>query len=72
MLIDHIMKEKVLQINTDKSKFMIIGTKKITAQVKENLCRTSISLAGNTIKESDSEKYLGDYFHSQGNEKSIS
>ena len=70
-LVDHVMKEKVLTLNTDKSNFMVIGSSKITKEVNESLKDKTIKLNGNPIKESDTEKYLGDYFHKFGNDQSI-
>ena len=65
------MREKVLQLNVDKSNYMIIGSKDVTSKVRNDLKHTAVMLDGNIFKESETEKYLGDYFHSLGNDQSI-
>ena len=70
-LIDHVMEEKLLSLNTDKSKFMIIGSSKAAREMREKAKFEVIKLAGEPIKESEMEKYLGDYFHEKGNSQSI-
>ena len=61
------MREKVLDINTGKSNFIIVGSSKVTRYLKEMLESKVIKLADNEINESEMEKYLGDYIHSLGN-----
>ena len=67
-LIYHVMRVKNLQLNEDKSNYMLIGSKDVTSKVRNDLIERSIKLANNNIKESEIEKYLGDYFHSLGND----
>ena len=64
-LIDHVMREKVLDLNTGKSKFMIIGSNKVTEEMRAEIASKSIILADTKISASETEKYLGDYFHKQ-------
>ena len=70
-IIDHIMKEKVLELNTDKSNYMLIGEDKVTIEIRKELSQRVIRLGGQPIKESKSEKYLGDHIHNLGNNQSI-
>ena len=70
-IIDHNMNEKNLQLNIDKSNYMIIGSEKNTNRFRVSLLNKSIILGGNPISDSQVEKYLVDYFHHSGNEQSI-
>ena len=65
------MEDKLLNLNKDKSKFMVIGTGKNSNEMRKRLSNETVTLSGNIMSESESEKYLGDYFHSGGNDKSI-
>ena len=70
-LIAHVMNDKLLNLNLDKSKFMIVGSEKVTKTLRDEVKRFEPTLNKVKIKESDSEKYLGDYFHRKGNSQSI-
>ena len=70
-LIAHVMNDKLLNLNLDKSKFMIVGSEKVTKTLRDEVKRFGPTINKVKIKESDSEKYLGDYFHRKGNSQSI-
>ena len=70
-LIEHVMEDKLLNLNKDKSKYMVIGNKKIAKEIRKRLEAETIRLSGNEMSESETEKYLGDYFHSEGNDLSV-
>ena len=65
------MEEKLLNFSIDKSKFIVIGSNNITKEIRERMNGKNIQLSSNPMDESETEKYLGDYFHKDGNDKSI-
>ena len=50
---------------------MIIGTDKVTRDLREKVKLFKPTLNDNVVEESESEKYLGDYLHRKGNSQSI-
>ena len=62
---------KQLEINIDKSSFIILGNKNKVKEIREQIAVTPLTLNNNEIKEKSTEKYLGDYLHKDGNEASI-
>ena len=65
--IENIMESKLLDLNTDKSKYVIIASAKERSKFRRELEVTPLSLYGLPLKESKAEKYLGDLIHSEGN-----
>ena len=68
--VESCMETKLLDLNTDKSCYIIVGSKKVTKQIKEDLESCPLLLCGQKMKEKVSDKYLGDYVHSLGNSDS--
>ena len=65
------MEAKLLDLNTDKSCFIILGQDKIVQPIKNELLTNPLSLCGNVMKEKVSDKYLGDYIHIKGTSASV-
>lgn len=70
-LMDVVMESKFLDFNIDKSCFLVIGSAKARKQIKEQLMETPLTLSGYPMKEVQCEKWLGDYIHIEGNNRSI-
>ena len=69
--IEKITNSKQLEINVDKSTYLIFGSKKKVREIRELIKNDPMKINNNTIKEKDSEKYLGDYIHNKGPQESI-
>ena len=70
-LIDETLKRKQLSVNYDKSKFLVLGSKKFRKETLDELEQKPLKMGGVTIKHSEKEKYLGDYIHENGCVESI-
>ena len=55
-----------MDLYQDKSCYIIIGSKKVTEEISEELKLCPLTLYGKSLKEKNSEKYLGDFIHSGG------
>ena len=71
ILIEACMESKLLDLNTDKSCYIVIGSKKIVKDIENELCITPLTLCGNKMKGKISDKYLGDYIHTGGPAASV-
>ena len=65
------MESKLLDLNTDKSCYIVIGSKKIVKPLQAQLAVTPLTLCGKTMKGKVSDKYLGDYIHTEGPTASV-
>ena len=72
LIIEACMESKLLDLNTDKSCFLVIGSQKTKANIKSELKDYPLTLCSELMKEKVSEKYLGDYLHCDGSGASIS
>ena len=54
------MEVKLLDLNVDKSCYMIIGSGKNTELLRNEMLKNPLVLCGNNMKEKSSDKYLGD------------
>ena len=70
--IDETLKRKQLSVNYDKSKFLVMGSKKFRKETLEEVSKNPMKMGGVIIGHSDKEKYLGDYIHENGCRESIS
>ena len=70
-LIEHVMNEKLLSLNIGKSNYMIIGKNKLSDELRRSVKDIQIKLDDCAMNKSETEKYLGDYFHENGNSQSI-
>ena len=60
-LFKELVGKKSLELNLDKSNFMIIGNKKSSKKLMKQVKKTPITLCGDRMKEVKVTKYLGDY-----------
>ena len=65
------LESKLLDANTDKSVFIIIGTNTITKKLKKDITKNPLTLNGVTLKEKPFDKYLGDMIHKDGLTQSV-
>ena len=70
-MIEAVMESKLLDLNIDKSCYIVIGGKKTTLQMKTAIEVNPLVLCGNVMKEKVCDKYLGDYVHSLGTQASV-
>ena len=69
--IDETLKGKLLSLNYDKSKFVIIGSAKERAEMEKILELDPIKMGNVKIDQTLMEKYLGDLIHQLGCQRSI-
>ena len=55
---------KQLEINVEKSSYVLIGNAKVVNDMRNQMKMTPLTLNNKVIKERQSEKYLGDNIHS--------
>ena len=60
------MESKLLDLNTDKSCFIVMGKKQVVKDLRNDLQASPLTLCGMEMKENVSDKYLCDYIHSSG------
>ena len=60
------MEVKLLDLNVDKSCYILIGSEKCTESLRNNLSRFQLILCGNEMKEKMADKYLGDMLCHKG------
>ena len=71
IFIEACMESKLLDLNVDKSCFIILGDKKMVQNTRKELSNCPLSLCGNPMKEKVSDKYLGDFIHTSGPSQSV-
>ena len=64
--IEACMESKLLDLNTDKSCYIVLGNKKNMQKIKKDLIVSPLTLCGELMKEKVCDKYLGDFIHSEG------
>ena len=64
--IEACVESKLLNLHKDKSCYILIGDRKTTQSILEELERCPLTLYGEIMKKKDYEKYLGDYIHHGG------
>ena len=69
--ISALMNLKQLQINVDKSSFVLIGNTQHVKQMRDLIKNNPITFNNEEVKERTSEKYLGEQIHSEGLKKSV-
>ena len=62
---------KLLDANTDKSVYIIIGPKSKTKKIRSDIETNPLTLGNTELKEKQSDKYLGDLIHQDGLSKSV-
>ena len=70
-LIDNTLKRKQLSVNHDKSKYLIMGSKKFRKDTLKELETNPMTMGGVTIDHAEAEKYLGDWVSELGCRESI-
>ena len=70
--IDDTLKRKLLSVNYDKSKVLIVGSTQFRNKTLKELERNPMRMGNSTIEHSEKEKYLGDIIHEKGCFESIS
>ena len=71
-LIDETLSKKLLSINYDKSKYLIIGAAAYRRKTLNKTAKTPMKMGDKIIEHSEKEKYLGDIIHEKGCAASIS
>ena len=69
--IDEILKKKLLSVNYDKSKYLVLGKGKAKERMLKELKKWPMKMGEEIIENSILEKYLGDIIHEKGCEESI-
>ena len=69
--IDEILKKKLLSVNYDKSKYLVLGKGKAKERMLKELKKWPMKMGEEIIENSILEKYLGDIIHEKGYEESI-
>ena len=69
--IDEILKKKLLSVNHDKSKYVLIGNSRFRKSIAKKIAKKPIKMGGVTIEQSVKEKYLGDIIHQNGCQESV-
>ena len=65
------MESKLLDLNQDKSVYIVVGNKEARQKMAKELEETPLTLAGLPMMEAAQEKYLGDQIHHLGNSESV-
>ena len=65
------LKRKQLSVNYDKSKFLVIGSRKFRKETLEEINENPMKMGEAVIEHSEKEKYLGDWIHENGCRESI-
>ena len=71
IFVEACMEAKLLDLNTHKLCFIILGNDKTVQPIKDELLSNPLTLCGNIMKEKVSDKYLGDYIHGKGTSASV-
>ena len=69
--IDETLKKKLLSVNYDKSKFLLIGNSRFRKSINRKLQKDPMTMGGVKIEHSGKEKYLGDIINEKGCTESI-
>ena len=69
--IDDTLKKKLLSVNYDKSKYLLVGSNKFRKSIKKKLQKNPMAMGGVEIGHSEKEKYLGDIINENGCTESI-
>ena len=69
--IDETLKKKQLSVNYDKSKFLVMGSRKFRKETLEEINENPMKMGEAVIEHSEKEKYLGDFIHENGCRESI-
>ena len=71
IIMEKAIESKLLDFNVDKSVVMVIGESKAKQQLMKELSESKIELCGQQINVVKTEKWLGDYLDSNGNNYSV-
>ena len=69
--IDETLRKKLLSVNHDKSKYLLIGTNRFRKGIQKKLQKKPMTMGGVEIGHSEKEKYLGDIINEKGCIESI-
>ena len=67
--IDELLKQKLLSLNYDKSKYISLGTRKAKNRMRNELRKHPMKMGEETLENSVMEKYLGDIIHKKDTKK---
>ena len=65
-----LMGSKMLELNVSKSIYMVVGRKKNVSRIRKEIESKPILYNGTTLKEKETEKWLGDVLNVKGNKAS--
>ena len=69
--IDELLKQKLLSLNYDKSKYILLGNGKAKNRMRKELMKQPMKMGEEILGNSVMEKYLGDIIHEKGCGESI-
>ena len=69
--IDELLKQKLLSLNYDKSKYILLSNGKAKNRMRKELIIQPMKMGEETLGNSVMEKYLGDIIHEKGCEERI-
>ena len=67
---EEMLSEKLLEAHSDKTVYIVMGSSSFKKKVREELKDSPLVFGSFSMKEKESEKYLGQIIHSGGMEKS--
>ena len=70
-MIDELLKQKLLSVNYDKSKYLLLGNTKAKNRLRKELKKWPMKMGEEIIENSILEKYLGDMIHEKGCKEGI-
>ena len=69
--IDELLKQKLLSLNYDKSRYILLGNRKAKNRMGKELGNQPMKMGEEILGNSVMERYLGDIIHENGCEESI-
>ena len=69
--IDDTLRKKLLSVNYDKSKYLLMGNNRFRKSIQKKLRKKPMTMGGVEIGHSEQEKYLGDIINEKGCIESI-
>ena len=64
--IESCLESKLLDLNTDKTVYIVIGNKKVSEKLRDDIKKEPLTINNTEIKEKEKYKYLGDIIHKDG------
>ena len=68
---EQVMNNKLLEINLDKSVFVILGRKDVKSKIQKEINNLPLSFKGNMLQQKKNDKWLGDLIDTEGENSSV-